>query len=193
MSMMKDERTQEYIKAWGRKDVPTALVTNGKVRSGTHPAFVLLGWVRKPPEKLVPRAAQWPVIILRLALLNKPRTKSIGGLLMTMPFNPKTERHVCSLMQDFGWDGRVWPHEDDGWPSKTTEEEPLINLLKKEKLGATFTFPSDPEKGIIALPVPVKKRRGPFALALFNEVVPKHLETLRVFASDPKPFEPDWP
>jgi len=182
---VKDQRTQDYIKAWGRKDVPTAVVVDGAVRPGIYPAFVVLGWTAS-------RKKHWPVVILRLALLSKTMAKSVGGLLMSLPFNPKTERHVCSLLQDFGWDGRVWPYKDEGWPAGTPDEDQIIKLLKTENLGATFTFPADPEKGIITLRVPVKKRRGPYAVALFDKVLPKYLETLRELTADPAPFVSDW-
>jgi len=42
--------------------------------------------------------------------------------------------------------------------------------------------------------VPVLKRSGTYTVAPFSDgpVVPRHLETLRTLAANPKPFESDW-
>jgi hypothetical protein len=176
-------------KPWGH-DPPTGLVIRGNVRSGYHPAFVLLGWVEA-------RKNRWPVIILNLAVLSKALTKSIGNVLLSLPFTPNTERRICVLLQDFGWDGRVWPYKDEGWPSGTSDESQLLEMLKREKLGATLTFPSDPENGAVVRRVPVKKRKGAYPIAVFtdwdnSDTLPKYLESLRGLVANPSPFTSDW-
>lgn len=184
--MRNDPQTQEYIRAWGIKDVPTATVEYGKIPLGDHPAFALLGWVEQ-------RKTGWPVVGLRLTVLNQTLDKAIGSVTMGLPLTPKSERHVCCLLQDFGWDGRVWPYKDHGWPEGTTEEAGLASLLKTAKLGATLTFPSDPEKGTPTVRLPVLKLKGTFSVAPFGDVtIPRHLEALRSLAADPTPFVSDW-
>lgn len=183
---MKDLQTQEYIRAWGIKDVPTAHVEHGKIPMGSHPAFALLGWVEQ-------RKVGWPVVGLRLTVLTRELDKAIGALTMGLPLTPKSERHVCCFLQDLGWDGRVWPYKDHGWPEGTEEESALVSLLRTAKLGATLTFPSDPEKGTPTVKVPVTKRASTYSVAPFGDViVPKHLETLRSLAANPTPFVSDW-
>ena len=183
---MKDPQTIEFTRAWGVKDVPTATVSNGTVRPGTYPAFALLAWVEQ-------RKASWPVVGLQLTLLRHDMTSTIGGLTMGLPLTPKSERHVCCLLQDLGWDGRVWPYKDHGWPEDTPEGDGLLRLLRAAKLGATLTFPHDSEKGTPTVSFPVLKRSGTFSVAPFGEeIVPRHLDALRTLAANPTPFRSDW-
>jgi hypothetical protein len=184
---VKDLRTNEFIRAWGVKDIPTASVSHGTIRPGIYPAFALLAWVEQ-------RKAGWPVVGLRLTLLAQHELdKPIGGLTMGLPLTPKSERHVCCLLQDLGWDGRCWPYKDHGWPEGTEDEDGLLRLLRTSKLGATLTFPSDPEKGTPTVQIPILQRSGPFSIAPFGEVlVPRYLETLRDLAANPTPFKSDW-
>jgi hypothetical protein len=184
--MRTDARTQEFIKHWGKADMPTARVSHGTVPPGDYPAFALLGWVEQ-------RKVGWPVVGLRMTLLNLEMNRSVGGLTMGIPLTPKSERHVCCLLQDLGWDGRVWPYKDHGWPEGAAEEMDLLGLLRAAKLGATMTFLSDPEKGTPTVRMPVLKRSGSFMVAPFgDEILPRHLEALRSLAADPTPFKSDW-
>jgi len=180
---MKDKRTEEYLKVWGSQNMPTACVTEGSIRVGLYPTFVLLGWVE--PHHL------GPIVALRLAILSKTMNNSIGGMVLSLPCNSMTERHVCSLLQDFGWDGRVWPYKDHGWPEGTPNEEQLLALLKKANLGATLTFPSTDE-GTPVYHMPVKKKKDSYMVAPFGNIVPKHLDMLRELTNNPAPFKSDW-
>jgi hypothetical protein len=182
---MPDPMTQEYLKVWGAKEMPVAEVTHGKVYIGDHPAFALVGWITQ-------QGVGWPAVGLQMTLLTPEMDKAIGGLSLGLPLSPKTERHVCCLLQDLGWDGRVWPYKDHGWPEGTNDEPGLLRLLKVAKLGATLTFPTQ-EKGTPTVKIPVLKRSGTFMVAPFGEVlVPRHLEALRSLAADPTPFKSDW-
>jgi hypothetical protein len=180
----KDDTTREYLKAWGQKDVPTGLVTDGLIRPGFYPAFALLGWAQERPNR-------WPVVVLHLALMR--HHKVAGRMVLTMPFTPKTDRRVCLTVENFGWDGRVWPHVDHGWPEGTDDETPLLDLLKGVNLGATLTFPPNEEQGVRTLRVFVSQRAGSFSTAPFHGAGnPRRLETLRELAKDPSPFKSDW-
>jgi len=182
----KHSRTQDFINQWGVRDVPTASVAHGKVNPGEHPMFALLAWVQQ-------RRATWPIVGVRLAVLNKQRDKSIDGLTMGLPLTPNSERHVCCFLEELGWDGRIWPHLDHGWPEGTEHEQEFLGLLRTSQLGATLTFP--PIQGSCpAVTVPVLKRSGVYLVSPFSDgpVVPRHLETLRTLAANPKPFESDW-
>jgi hypothetical protein len=181
----KDLRTNEFIRAWGVKEVPTASVSHGTVRPGVYPAFAMLAWVEQ-------RKVGWPVVGVRLTLLQHGLDKPAGGLTMGLPLTPKSERHVCCFLQDLGWDGRCWPYKDHGWPEGTPDEDGLLRLLKAAKLGATLTFPSDPEKGTPTVRIPVLQRSGTFSVAPFGEVIPRHLDALRTLAANPTPFKSDW-
>jgi len=183
---VKLSKTQEFIHQWGARDVPVAETAYGRVPVGEHSMFALLAWVQQ-------RRDTWPIVGVRLAVLNKQKDKAIDGLTMGMPLTPNSERHVCRFLEELGWDGRVWPYQDHGWPEGTDHEQEFLNLLRTSRLGATLTFPSRPE-GCPAVMVPVLKRSGTYTVAPFSDgpVVPRHLETLRTLAANPKPFESDW-
>lgn len=184
--MRQDKTTQEFTRLWGVKDIPTAEVAHGKFSVGDYPMFVLLAWVQQ-------RQATWPIVGARLSVLNRESTAVIGGLTIGLPLTPNSERHVCRFLEELGWDGRVWPHRDHGWPEGTEDEAGLLGLLRTAKLGSTLTFPPQP-LGTPTVIVPVLKRKGVFRVAPFPEgpVVPRHLETLRSFAADPTAFKSDW-
>lgn len=181
-----DQKTREYIRAWGVQHVPTAEIVLGSFPLGTYPSMAILGWVEQ-------RKVGWPVVGVRLSVLNDTRTQAIGSLSMALPLTPTSERHVCCFLQDLGWDGRVWPYQDHGWPEGTTDEEGMLKLLKRVKLGATMTFPANPEFGTPTVLVAVTKRKGSFSVAPFGEeVIPRHLDALRTLAANPTPFKSDW-
>jgi hypothetical protein len=183
--MRTDKKTQEFIKHWGKPHVPTARVSHGTLAPQDYPGFALLGWVEQ-------RRVGWPVVGLRLTLLNSTRTKAVGGLTMGIPLTPVSERHVCCLLQDLGWDGRVWPYKDHGWPEDSPAAAELLSLLRTVKLGATMTFPEG-EDGTPTVCIPVLKRSGAFQVAPFSDtIVPRYLEALRSLAADPTPFKSDW-
>ena len=182
----KHTRTQEFLQQWGPREVPTAEVSHGKLRTGEYPMFALLGWVQ-------PREANWPVVGLSLTTLSKAGDRAIGGLTLGLPLTPRSEHHICRLLEAFGWDGRVWPHQDHGWPEGTDDEAGLLGLLRTARLGASLTFPPHPQ-GTPTVTIPVLKTSGVYSVAPFLEgpVMPQRLETLRALAADPRPFLSDW-
>lgn len=172
--------------AFDRDFMPTAQVSHGHPYLGTHQAFALLGWVEQ-------RRNGWPRVGLRMTLLGEDLETVTGGITMGLPLTPDTERRVCCFLEDLGWDGRVWPYEDHGWPEKTEDESGLLGLLKAANLGATLTFPPQAQ-GTPVVSIPIKDRKRPFRVMPFgppNET-PRYLETLRNLASNPKPFVSDW-
>ena len=177
-----DEITRQFVNEWGSNEVPTAKVVHGKVRPGPYYVFALLGWLEA--------RRRWPVVGLRLALLQDD--KNVGAVNMGLPLTPKTERHVCGFLQDLGWDGRVWPHKDHGWPEGTHDELNVIGLLRTANLGSTLTFVPNENGEIPTVLMDVAKNRVPFLTAPFHGTVPKHLEALRALASDRTPFTSDW-
>jgi len=186
LNTVKHSRTQDFIRQWGLRDVPTAEVAHGKLPLGEYPMFALLAWVQQ-------RKATWPVVGLQLSVLNKESDRVVGGLTMGLPLTPSSERHVCRLLEELGWDGRVWPYKDHEWPEGTEDEKGLLSLLRTAKLGATLTFPPHPE-GTPTVMIPVLKRSGVYSVAPFLEgpVMPRHLEALRSLAANPTPFVSDW-
>jgi hypothetical protein len=183
---MKHQATQEFTRLWGAKEVPTAEVAHGKFALGEYQMFSLLAWVQQ-------RKATWPVVGVRLAVLNQEGTGVAGAITLGLPMTPNSERHVCRFLEELGWDGRVWPHKDHGWPEGTEDEAGLLTLLRTAKLGATLTFPPQAQ-GTPTVLVPILKRKGVYQVAPFTEgpVVPRHLEALRSLAANPSMFESDW-
>lgn len=185
----KDPITEAYRLQWGAEYLPTAAVTHGKFPAiDSYPCFAILGWVE-------PRQNSWPIVGLHLSVLNHALDKVIGGLNLGVPLAPLTERHVSCLLEDLGWDGRIWPHDDHGWPEGTEEEAGLSSLLKKAKMGCTLTFPPQAQgTPTVQIPLLTTKPNKAFAVAPFVDApkVPKLLEVLRKLAVDPSPFKSDW-
>lgn len=185
-----DPKTQEFIRLWGKKEMPVAQVNHGKILLGDHPAFALLGWVEQ-------RRVGWPVVGLRLSVLNplSPTSKEaevIGGITIGLPLSPKTEYHVCGFLEDLGWDGRVWPYKDHGWPEGTEDEAGLVSLLRSANMGSTLTFPPQ-ALGTPTVKVPVLSTKKPFMVAPFDDApMPRHVFALRDLAANPHPFVSDW-
>lgn len=183
---MSDPRTKDFIQAWGANEVPTAVLAHGKLPIGDYAAFALLGWIQQSKNG-------WPVVGMQLTMLRDNLDEVAGSLTMGLPLSPKTERHVCCLLEDLGWDGRCWPYRDHGWPEGGEDEPGLLSLLKRSKLGATLTFPSQAQ-GTPTVRIPILHKTKPFSVAPFYRVppVPRHLESLRALAVDPIPFKSDW-
>lgn len=179
-----DSLTRAFLKTWGPNEVPTAQITGGSVNPGTYRCMAVLGWVEK--------RAVWPVVALHTLVLRNVEYKPIATLTIVMPVTPKTELYVNALLQTFGWDGRVWPYDDDkGWPEGTgADEENLKKLLKQTAMSATLCFPSDTKDGAAVINIPIAKASSPFPLAPFQEVdsPPVHLERLRALCKDPSAF-----
>lgn len=186
MEVKLDPKTQEFIRSWGKPEMPTAQVVHGRVSIGEYPTFALLGWVEQRPHG-------WPVVGLRVSVL-EDESKVIGGMTLGLPLSPKTEYQVCCLLEDFGWDGRVWPYRDHGWPEGGEDEAGLLGLLRTAKLGATLTFPPHPEFGTPTVKLPVFHSKKPFLVAPFGDgpVVPRYIFQLRDLAANPTPFVSDW-
>jgi hypothetical protein len=186
--MQVDEKTRDYIRNWGRSEVPTAQVTGGKVNPGTYRALATLGFV----ERRGPAA----ICCVHFLVLQNQAYTPMATLSLAMPVTKKTELHVNSFLHVLGWDGRVWPYDfDGGWPDNSPEDAEQIRImLQKLKLGATLTFPGEAHHGVRLLDLPIVKRTSPFPLAPF-EPVPEdqpapviHLERFRDLCKDASPF-----
>jgi hypothetical protein len=111
--MQVDEKTRDYIRNWGRSEVPTAQVTGGKVNPGTYRALATLGFV----ERRGPAA----ICCVHFLVLQNQAYTPMATLSLAMPVTKKTELHVNSFLHVLGWDGRVWPYDfDGGWPDNET-------------------------------------------------------------------------
>lgn len=185
-----DERTQEFLRKWGRLEVPTAQVTGGQVAPGTFPALAALGWI----ERRGPVA----IVGVHFLILMREVFKPMATLSLAMPVSKNTELHINSFLHLIGWDGRVWPYDGDGgWPENSEEDAAQVRALLAKlhpKVGATLTFPPIPGVGAPLLNLPILKRTAPFPLAPF-EPVPEdrpapviHLERFRELCLDPSPF-----
>lgn len=182
---MQNQQTKAYIQQWGVRAVPVGTVIHGKLPVGEHPMFALLAWIERQPNR--------PVVGMQLTILSEDLDQVIGAFTLGLPLTPRSERHVCHFLERLGWDGRVWPYKDHGWPEGLEEEQGLIGLLKKAKLGATLTFPPQ-AAGTPVIKIPVLNRTKPFAVAPYPDETPapRQLEALRALALDPKPFQSDW-
>lgn len=186
-----DERTREYLRKWGRPEVPTAQITGGSVNPGVYRGMVCLGFMLH----------QGPVSVcgVHFLVLQNHTEKAMATLSLAMPVTKNTELHVNSFLHLMGWDGRVWPFDGDGgWPENSEEDEAQIrDFLKKLRppLGSTLTFPPIPDLGSPVIQLTIPKRTAPFPFAPFepvpeDQVAPAvHLERFRALCKDPSPFQ----
>lgn len=183
-----DSKTRKFMERWGRREVPTAQVAGEPIKPGDYGAFALLGWVEAKDGTAI--------VGLQMAVLKEDPLTNMGLITIGMPVTPKTELHVNALLQSLGWDGRVWPYKDHGWPEGTDDEQQVVALVSQAELGCTLTFVPDPEQGAPMIPIHITKSRDPFPLAPFELEIteqPQHLEALRDLIDDPSPFAPDTP
>jgi hypothetical protein len=184
-----DERTRQYIRQWGRLEVPTAQVTGGDVTPGTYRAAPVLGWIE--------RRGSVAIVGSHFILVRNQEYKPFGTLSIAMPVTKITELHINSFLHLLGWDGRVWPYDgDDGWPGTSPiDATNLRDMLRKVHRSSTFTFPPQ-DVGETFLNLPVVKRTAPYPLAPFYplpegaEPPIVHLPRFRELCRDPSPFEP---
>lgn len=182
-----DKHTRHVINTLGETRTPLGVILEGNVHPGLHHGFATLGWTHT-------RENTWPLVILNMALFRNIDSNPVGKMNLVLPFSPGTERYVSTVVEACGWDGRIWPYKDHGWPEGSEHEEDFLWILKEIGLGSTMTFPVDREEGIPAIPIHVAKRHGPFRTAPYIEDPRpvKYLQHLRELATDPTLFSSDW-
>lgn len=185
MSAM-DPKAREILRTWGQNETPTGLVTGGRIPQGEYRVLPILGWVEKKPNDL-------PRVGIQTIALRMNEDVHVGAITIGLPISERTERHAATLLQTMGWDGRLWPYDNDKkWPEGTTDEDQVNGLLKRLGLSSTMTFPSDSEQGARASRILVTKSNGPFAIAPTEiDEHPPLLERLRGLVGDPSVFFPE--
>lgn len=188
-----DEKTREYLRLWGRPEVPTAQVTGGKVNPGTYRGLATLGWIEHRGTTV-----KVPVVGVHFLVLQNHSYKPMATLSLAMPVTKRTELLVNSFLHHVGWDGRVWPFDGDGgWPETSPADAEQIRIMLGKttpKIGATLTFPAEAEQGAPLVTLPILKRNSPYPLALFEPVDDDrpapviHLKRFRELCQDPSPF-----
>lgn len=150
-----EENSEELVPA-NHLMLPVGKVLSAPVR-GEHLTLPLFGWTAARAKEGT------PLVMLVLVLLNPETFEMTGTLQVEMPVFTETEHATLSVLQGYGWDGRIWPTEP-GWPDgNQAEEDNLRDLLSKAKLKATFVFPPR-ESGVSAQTVNISRARGPFLM-----------------------------
>ena len=124
-------------------------------------------------------------------------SRSIGALTIALPLTAETESKVLERLLDLGWDGRVWPYDNDGkWPEGTPDKDQSIGLLQRVGLASTMTFAPVEGKGFPTIPVYVVKKKGefpfPFEPSVKTEDMP-HRNRLRDLMVGWQVFQPMKP
>ena len=164
--------------------LPVGKVLSDPVR-GEHLTLPLFGWVATRAKEGT------PLVMLVLVLLDKETQETKGTLQVELPVFTETEKATLSVLEGYGWDGRVWP-ENGGWPNgEEAETEYLTDLLAKAQLRNTFVFPPG-GSGFTAQTVNVSRAKGPFLMPpLLDPKVEASEERLSVFrelVTNPKMF-----
>jgi hypothetical protein len=181
-----DKKTRDYLKKWGRREVPTAQVTGGSLTPGQFRGFATLGWIESQ--------GVFPVVGIRFLVIGREGFKPLATVSVALPVTKNTELLINGFLHYVGWDGRVWPSDGDGgWPDTSKEDPEQIKIMLQRvipPIGSTFTFP--PPTKII--PIPILKRTAPYPWAPFEPVPEEestpvdHLARFRALCMDPSPF-----
>jgi hypothetical protein len=184
LSKKAEKAAKEYTRKTPNEDWCLARVVSGDaVKPGPYNILPIMGTMHQGKKTAF--------VHLSCFLLRVTDDEHAGVMNWILPFNPRTEQSVGSLLVSLGWDGRVWPDEP-GWP-EGKEAVGLRELLKGANLLATMTFPPDPTNGNAILRQEVLRTSADFPLPPFAgsgtvEAKPEHLEKLRKLAEDPRIF-----
>lgn len=178
-------KTPEFMKHWEKWELPCGQVTGGSITPGTYRGIAVLGWLEQRNGV--------PTVGLQTIVLRNQEDKHVGAVTLGFPVTPKTELYVNALLQTFGWDGRVWPYDDDKkWPDGTTDEDQVMGLIQKVGLSSTLTFAPQEGVGVPTVRLQIPKRSGPFQLPPLEEMnsPPVHLDRFRELVKDMTIFKP---
>lgn len=179
-----DEENNEEIIPVDHKKLPVGKVLSDPVR-GEHLTIPLFGWVALRAQEATP-------LVMLVVVLLDPETKDTKGTLqIEFPIFTETEDSTLSVLEGYGWDGRLWP-TDEGWPTgDEVEETQLKELLRQANLKATFVFPPG-SSGYSAQMVNITRARGPFLMPPLLDPDSKpsqeRLERFRQVVTNPKLF-----
>lgn len=146
------EERQELVTE-AQQRLPVGKVAGSPVK-GSFLALPALGWVsvRKNSE----------IRLLMLAVFLLRDAKLSGMLHIEFPIYPETERNTVWMLQNFGWDGRVWP-QDAGWPTGSPDDEANYqHMLGQVELAGSLVFPPSPGGGNAGMNVSVERAKGNF-------------------------------
>jgi hypothetical protein len=148
----------EEAKGVDHLKLPVGKIISAPVK-GKFLTLPLFGWVG------IREKANTPLVMLVVMLFRSvedPVPK--GTLQIELPVMEDTELAVLATLEQFGWDGRIWP-EDEGWPPPDSDDEANIMALLEQSgnLRNTLTFPPG-EEGAAAMEVNVERARGPFLM-----------------------------
>lgn len=166
--------------------LPVGKVVSSPVK-GICLGLPMLGWVslRKGTD----------IRLLMLALLLLKESKIVGLLHVEIPIYPETERNALWMLQNFGWDGRVWP-QDAGWPTGTPDEPGIRHMLSEQAgLAGSLVFPpSETGAGNVAMNVEISRAKGNFFMPPLPEAEvdpdPKLVSRFQELCADFKVFYP---
>lgn len=158
--------------------LPVGTIVSDPVK-GDFLTIPLFGWIGHRVRTRTPLVM---LTTLLIPSLEEPAPR--GTLQIELPIFEDTELQTLAVLERYGWDGRVWPH-DPGWPDSDDEQaESLKGLIAQADLKSTFVFPNSG-----ALPVTVSRARGPFLMppleAATEEANPVKLAKLRELCSRP--------
>lgn len=151
---------------------------------GEFRGLPLFGWVAMRAK------TDTPLVMLGILLMREVEgeLRPRGTLQIENPIFEDTELPTVALLEQLGWDGRVWPI-DDGWPQGEADEEQVLALMEQAGLRATMTFPPG-EQGHAMIPLNVQRAQGPFLMPPWEEPTQEPsqylVDKLRLICGDPK-------
>lgn len=171
-------------KGLDHRKLPVGQVMTAPLK-GEFRGLPLFGWVAMRAK------TDTPLVMLAFLLMREVEgeLRPRGTLQVETPiFEGETDLPSVALLEQLGWDGRVWP-VDDGWPSGTTDEEQVLMCMDQASLRATLTFPPG-EQGHAMIPLNVQRAQGPFLMPPWEEPTEEPsqalVDKLRRICEDPK-------
>lgn len=155
MLTSKQERALErYVRRTPPEQVAQALVSNLDLKPGPFRLLPLMACIRQN------ESGPLPYLMVFAGVLRNYQDDHQGSLSWRIPLNEQTIPTATRLLAAMGWDGRVWPN-DKGWPDDDARESLGLRVIMEEsRLGQTFIFPPDPERGNRVLPFLLSRSRG---------------------------------
>jgi hypothetical protein len=177
--------------------LPVGQILSSPIK-GDFLGIPLFGWVGRRDK------TNTPLVMISLVLIRSLKDpKPRGTLLWELPVLPETKLATLNVLEEFNWDGRIWP-SDPGWPTGFERDEQNIKvLLERAGLVATFAFPPKelppdengvPQTGSASRPFTVSRAQGPFLMPPLDEPKgepdPLKLLRLQALCEDPQVFYP---
>lgn len=154
---MRNRTRPKAASAIDHRKLPVGKLVSPPIK-GEFLSLPLLSWIG------VREKVDTPLVLLVVMLFKSMEDMEPRGTLqIELPVIEETQLATVAFLESYGWDGRIWPH-DEGWPLEGTDEETNTRaMIEQAELSNTLVFPGADE-GFNPPLVKVGRARGPFLM-----------------------------